>query len=144
MRRMTITRPLMVLAALAALLAAGCTDDDPAATPTPTVSTPATPTSTSPGTGIQPTDDPRVVIAASYANGEITTESSRVQANVGQLVRIEVTSEVAEEIHAHGVDKRADIAPGTTGVLEVTFPAAGRYRVELEKSHKLIVEIEVR
>jgi DNA/RNA endonuclease YhcR with UshA esterase domain len=59
-------------------------------------------------------------------------------------VTIRVTSDVAEEVHVHGYDKRVNVAAG--GTAEATFVAniPGVFEVEFERSHKLLFTLEVR
>src|SRR4030095_10031608 len=61
-----------------------------------------------------------VTIDIGYAGGSITGGGRR-SAALGQTVVIKVTSDVADEVHLHGYDKKADAAPGT--VATITFVA---------------------
>ena len=62
----------------------------------------------------------------------------------GRNVLITVTSDVADEVHLHGYDLRADVAPGTPATIRFTADAPGRFEIELEDSAVQIAELEVR
>jgi heme/copper-type cytochrome/quinol oxidase subunit 2 len=54
-------------------------------------------------------------------------------------VSIRVTSDVADEVHLHGYDKKVDVAPGAPATLTFTADIPGIFEVELEsRSIKLI------
>ena len=128
--------------ALVALAACGDGDDEPTVagqSPTTTAAsgpgtTQAGPTTTTAGT----------VLAVTVRGGSVVEGASRQRATLNQPVTIRVTSDVAEEVHVHGYDKRVDVAAGRTA--EVTFVAniPGVFEVEFERSHKLLFTLEVR
>ena len=62
---------------------------------------------------------------------------------LGQEVTLNVTSDVADEVHVHGYDKKADVEAG--GSVSITFIAdiPGQFEVELEDAHLKIVELRV-
>ena len=62
----------------------------------------------------------------------------------GRNVIITVTSDVAEEVHVHGYDLSADVAPGAPATIRFTADAPGRFEIELENSGVQIAELEVR
>ena len=62
----------------------------------------------------------------------------------GRNVLITVTSDVADEVHLHGYDLMADVAPGTPATIRFTADAPGRFEIELEDSAVQIAELEVR
>ena len=59
-------------------------------------------------------------------------------------VVVTVTSDVADEIHLHGYDVSADVAPGAPATLRFTADAPGRFEIELENTGVQIAELEVR
>ena len=121
--------------ALALLLAlASCGSGD-----SPTIDVPeTTPTTTASGAS------GGTVLAVTVRGGSVVEGASRQRATVNQPVTIRVTSDVADEVHVHGYDKKFDVAPGRTG--EVTFVAniPGVFEVEFERSHRLLFTLEVR
>ena len=84
------------------------------------------------------------MLAVTVRGGSVVEGGSRQRATVNQPVTIRVTSDVAEEVHVHGYDKKFPVAAGQRG--EVTFVAniPGVFEVEFERSHKLLFTLEVR
>jgi len=62
----------------------------------------------------------------------------------GRDVVITVTSDVADEVHVHGYDLMADVAPGSPATIRFTADAPGRFEIELENTGVQIAELEVR
>ena len=62
----------------------------------------------------------------------------------GRDVVITVTSDVADEVHVHGYDLMADVAPGSPATIRFTADAPGRFDIELENTGVQIAELEVR
>jgi hypothetical protein len=131
--------------ALVALAACGDGDDEPTvAGQSPTTTAASGPATTQGGvTSTTPTTT-GTVLAVTVRGGSVVEGASRQRATLNQPVTIRVTSDVAEEVHVHGYDKRVDVAAGRTG--EVTFLAniPGVFEVEFERSHKLLFTLEVR
>ena len=84
------------------------------------------------------------MLAVTVRGGSVVEGGSRQRATVNQPVTIRVTSDVAEEVHGHGYEKKFPVAPGQRG--EVTFVAniPGVFEVEFERTHKLLFTLEVR
>ena len=118
------------IATTAVVVLAGCGDDGAA---TPTTTTSGAPIDTAGATTIE----------VGYANGAITGGGKR-SATRGQPVVIKVTSDVADEIHLHGYDKKADAAPGTVATITFIADKPGIFEVELEKKGLRLFELEVK
>lgn len=140
------------IATAAVMVIAGCGDD--AATPpatsdrAPTTTTGAVtivassvPASTSVGATTVTTG--AVTIEIGYAGGTITGGGKRSAAR-GQAVVIKVTSDIADEIHLHGYDKKANVAPGTVATITFLADKPGIFEVELEKKGLRLFELEVK
>ena len=128
--------------ALVALAACGDGDDEPTvAGQSPTTTAASGPGTTQAGAT---TTTAGTVLAVTVRGGSVVEGASRQRATLNQPVTIRVTSDVAEEVHVHGYDKRVDVAAGRTA--EVTFVAniPGVFEVEFERSHKLLFTLEVR
>ena len=69
---------------------------------------------------------------------------SRDSVSVGSNVVVTVTSDVADEVHVHGYDLMADVAPGAPATIRFKADAPGRFEIELEGSGVQIAELEVR
>jgi hypothetical protein len=133
----TWRRTAAAVGAAVCLAAAGCGgSSEPSAT---TTGGTAETTAATVTTGTAATTAPKAtVIAVSYENGTITGGGRR-EAPVGETVSIRVTSDVADEVHLHGYDKKVDVAPGAPATLTFTADIPGIFEVELEsRSIKLI------
>ena len=118
------------IATAAVMVIAGCGDDDA-----------ATSSTTTSGASINTTD--ATTIEVGYAGGTITGGGKRSVA-LRQTVVIEVTSDVADEVHLHGYDKKADAAPGTVATITFVADKPGIFEVELEKKGLRLFELEVK
>ena len=136
----------LVVGMVAGCLVAGCGGDDgdqeAAATTVATTST-----STGASTGSQATTTTAgfsgVLIEATVTGDEVETASRRVRIDRGQKVRIRVQADRAEEVHLHGYDLSADVAPGRPAVIDRTADAPGVFEVELEQAHLRLFELQV-
>ncbi|HET7719255.1 MAG TPA: hypothetical protein VFK43_04755, partial [Acidimicrobiales bacterium] len=127
-----------VLAAIALVILVGCGGDDDE--PTVASDTPATTVGSSPST----TTSTGTVLSVTVRGGSVVEGGSRQRATLNQPVTIRVTSDVADEVHVHGYEKKFPVAAGQRG--EVTFVAniPGVFEVEFERSHKQLFTMEVR
>lgn len=74
------------------------------------------------------------------ASGEVMD----VEVSKGDEVRLVVRADAEEEVHVHGYNEFADVAPGEPAELEFVADIEGIYEIELEGSHTQIAELEVR
>ena len=139
------------------LFAVACGDDDTTTTTTassttspPTVpGSPLPPETTTTAAPITTTTDSAVdiVIEVIGSSVEVRVEgvptSGRIQLDLGTEVRLTVAVDVTDEVHLHGYDLTADVAPGEPGVIEFTTDIPGIFEVELEDSHRPLAEIQV-
>jgi hypothetical protein len=58
-------------------------------------------------------------------------------------LRIVVIADVSDEVHVHGYDLTADVAPGSPAVLNFTTDVAGRFEIELEQLGRQIAQLNV-
>ena len=136
----------LVVGMVAGCVVAGCGGDDgdqeAAATTVATTST-----TTGASTGSQATTTTAgfssVLIEATVTGDKVETASRRVRIDRGQKVRIRVQADRAEEVHLHGYDLSADVAPGRPAVIDFTADAPGVFEVELEQAHLRLVELQV-
>lgn len=61
----------------------------------------------------------------------------------GERVTLRVRSDVADELHVHGYDLSAPLPAGEPVALSFVAGTAGRFEVELHKSHREIGALEV-
>ena len=76
-------------------------------------------------------------------NGQPVGGIADVQVQSGEEVNLLVRADVEEEVHVHGYDEMADVAPGAPA--RVRFPAdiQGVFEVELEGSATQIARLEI-
>lgn len=145
MSRSGAARACALFASLSLLTAACGSDGDDAATATSTTSTAAgasgstttAPAATTTTTASVPT------IEVTYAGGSVTGGVRTAKVALNTKVRLQVTSDVADEIHVHTYDVMADVAAGQTVTLEVDATIPGRHEVELEDLGKPLIFLEV-
>ena len=136
---MTRARWLVVGVLAGCLPLAGCGGDDGdqgAAATTTGASTSTEATTTTAGFS-------GVLIEATVTGDEVETASRRVRIDRGQKVRIRVQADRAEEVHVHGYDLSADVAPGRPAVIDFTADAPGVFEVELEQAKLRLFELQV-
>ena len=137
-----------VLTTVAALTLAGCGDDgSPQATGTTTTAVPATTaTTTGSGTTAGPTTtaDSTPTIEVRVVGGKPQGGVRREQVKTGETLVLRVTADVADEVHLHGYDKSADVAPGKPAEIRFTADIPGVFEVELEQRKQKLIELEVR
>jgi hypothetical protein len=134
------------LTTVAALMLAACGDDgSPQATGTTT--TTAATTTTGPGTTSGPTTtaaDTTPRIEVTVVGGKPQGGVRREQVKTGETLVLRVTADVADEVHLHGYDKSADVAPGRPAEIRFTADIPGVFEVELEQRKQKLIELEVR
>jgi hypothetical protein len=135
----------VAMLAAAALTLTACGDDGaPQATGTTTSTAPTT--TTGPATTAEPTTtaDPTPVIEVRVVGGKPQGGVRREQVQSGETVVLRVVADVADEVHLHGYDKTADVAPGKPAQIRFTADIPGVWEVELEQRKQKLVELEVR
>lgn len=132
--RARLAAPLALAAGLALALA-GCSENEEETTAT-TLTAP----STAPG--------PTTTLAARLVDVVVRRGSveggGRHEVPLNERIRLRVTSDAAEEVHVHGYEHRFQVGP--TGPAEITFIAnlPGVFEVELEKTHRRLLSLEVK
>ena len=126
-------RPAALL--LAVVLGLAACADDAADDPTDATGATAVATTTSaPAAG-------RVVNVA--FRGGVVTGDTRHQVRRGEVVRLVVASDVADEVHVHGYDDKAEVPAGGTVELSFTADIPGVFEVELERQGRRLLTLEV-
>lgn len=128
-----------------ALLAAGCGSQ-----PNSTVggaSSPAAPGPAAPSSSAAP--GPEAGAAAertlrlSYADGEVSGNTGRVPVALGATVTVLVRSDVADELHLHGYDRRVPVPAGGSATLRFTADIPGVFELELHETGVALASLEV-
>lgn len=152
-----IRRTLAALAATACvLLVAGCGDDEPdpdassETTPSPTPE-PSVTASDAPSETTQPSPTPPPSSAApegrtieiTFSGDDVTPNGDRVQVTAGEPVTLDVTADVAGEIHVHSdPEQELEYGAGETS-LKLVIDRPGIVEVESHDLDKVIVQLEV-
>ena len=125
-------------------LPAGCDGDDTQAAAT-TMATTSTGAGRSSGSRATTTTAAfsGVLVQATVTGSNVQTASRRARIDLGQKVRIQVQADRSEEVHVHGYDLKADVAPGRPAVLDFTADVPGVFEVELEQSELKLFELQV-
>jgi hypothetical protein len=114
-------------------------DDDETSTGTTTTAV-TEPTATETATAAAP-EATRLVVT--IRGGEPVDGIIRAEARKGDPVVVIVRSDVADEVHVHGYDLMADVAPGKPVRIEFTANLTGRFEIELEGRGKQIAQLTV-
>ena len=69
---------------------------------------------------------------------------SRVPIRLGSSVALVVGSDVGDEVHLHGYDRKVDVPAGGTATLEFVADQAGVFEAELQSRGIQLVQLEVR
>jgi FtsP/CotA-like multicopper oxidase with cupredoxin domain len=141
---------------LAGLALTGCTSA-PTATPTPAATSasasPSASTSASASPSASPTPTPSetsavntVTIDITIADGQVSPNGEKIDVDLGQTIVLNVTSDEADEIHAHtdgdGYELEVPAGKKVTGEFAINGP--GSYEVESHHLEKTIVILNAR
>ena len=131
-------------------------DEEPAATTTEAQVTTTAATTTEPEVT---STEPEVTTTAPAATAPVEPAVVRISISVpgdkaptvkkftvkqGRQVVLVVKSELADEVHLHGYDLSADVAPGEPATIRFKATAPGIFEAELESRGLPIAELEVR
>ncbi|MDQ4069417.1 MAG: hypothetical protein M3203_08105 [Actinomycetota bacterium] len=139
---MPLLRP--VVAAVAVLALSGCGSGDDSVTVAGQTSTTSAASPTTAGGAPTTTAAAAGTVLSVTVRGGAVEGASRQRATLNQPVTIRVTSDVADEVHVHGYDRTAEVAPGRPAELTFVANIPGVFEVELERSHRLLFTMEVR
>jgi hypothetical protein len=76
--------------------------------------------------------------------GAVVGGVQRFPITLGQTVELEVSSDVADEVHLHGYDRKVNVPAGGQATLSFVADVPGVFEVELEQSKIQIAQLEVR
>lgn len=140
---------LVIVAAIAVAAAAFLLlrpdDDEPAPSPTPATTSPVTatqPAATTPRPTATTDNKPQVFVIRTKAGAPVG-EPASVDVEKGDTVRIDVTSDVDEEVHVHGYDISKAVAAGRRARLRFPATIDGRFEIEFHESGEKIGELTV-
>ena len=81
----------------------------------------------------------RVDVAGGAPEGGVR----RVEAELGSVVALMVTSDIAEEVHVHGYDILRGLSEGNPAHFAFTASIPGVFEVEFEGSGRLLLQLEI-
>ncbi|MEL7155263.1 MAG: hypothetical protein AAFN30_01545 [Actinomycetota bacterium] len=87
---------------------------------------------------------PDQVIEASISEGEVTVSDDRFDVTLGSTVLLRVSADRPDEVHLHGYDVLAVIAPDQPAELAFVADTPGVFEVELEDAGTFLFEVAVR
>ncbi len=141
---MTHRLAVAALAVTAAAVLAGCGSDDGAhddghrhsSTPAAFSATaaPATASAAAPAADATKLE----IRGGALVSGPATIEVKR-----GAQVRLQVSTDAPDELHIHGYDKTAPLAPGAAATVEFTADIPGLFEIELHEAGKRIAQLRV-
>lgn len=115
------------------------TDEAPAPTPAGTTSPPGQAAEEEPA----PTPAGRTV-TITVVGGEPEGGIERIRVAQGETITLVVTSDAPGTVHVHGYDLTEEVTAGGQATLRFTADSAGVYEVEIEETHVVLAELEVR
>jgi hypothetical protein len=89
------------------------------------------------------TGSERIEITVEVHEGTVGTRSDQIAVDLGLTVVLNVTSDIADEVHIHGYDHRMELNPGEPVSIEFVADIPGIFEVELEKSHLHVIHLQV-
>jgi hypothetical protein len=91
-------------------------------------------------------DEP-VVVEVEIDNAQVSPTIGRIAMDIGDEMRLSVTSDEADTIHVHGVDRTLRLEPDVTGEIDFVVPPGvprGVYAVETHGGGLILFEIKIR
>jgi hypothetical protein len=77
------------------------------------------------------------------SGGQVTGDTGRVPVALGEQVTLTVTSDAADELHVHGYDRAAELAPGTPATVRFPADVPGVFEVELHETGTVLLSLQV-
>jgi heme/copper-type cytochrome/quinol oxidase subunit 2 len=82
-------------------------------------------------------------VSVRFENGEVVGGLVRADIELDSRVELVVRADVEDEVHLHGYDLSADVAPGQPARISFTADVAGEFEVELEQLGIPLAELTV-
>ena len=127
------------------LAAAGCASGDETPSADSSATATGSPSGSASETNSEPTPTQKTVqITVSVRDGKVTPKPRRVSIPLGDQVRLQVTSDVDDELHVHGFDVEEPLEAGRTTTVELTADQQGVFEVETHETELQLVQLAVR
>ncbi|MCR4513843.1 hypothetical protein [Aeromicrobium sp. 50.2.37] len=134
----------LVTTVAAGLLLAGCGEPGPG-TDTPSAAPSSTSASPSAAASAEASADPGVVVDVTLTADGPEPQGERVEVKVGEPITLNVTAEVADEVHVHSdPEVSIDVEAGDETSRTFTIDRPGQVAVESHATHAVIVQLVVR
>lgn len=134
----------LVTTVAAGLLLAGCGDPDPG-TDAPSAAPSSASASPSAEESADVGADPGVVVDVTLSADGPTPQGERVEVEVGEPITLNVTAEVADELHVHSdPEVSIDVEAGDETSRTFAIDRPGQVAVESHATHAVIVQLVVR
>lgn len=142
-------RSVVTLAPVALfVLLAGCgsTTTDSASTSPSAAPTPSAAGATqSPRAHQAPLPEEATIVEIAISGGTVTPTNGQTQATIGKPIVLQVTSDVADQLHVHSVPEHTfNVEPRPDQNFEFTVDVPGQVDVELHDVNRTVVTIQVR
>ncbi|CAI9410852.1 MULTISPECIES: cupredoxin domain-containing protein [Aestuariimicrobium] len=85
-----------------------------------------------------------VTVDVTIRNGSVTPNGTTVDVAKGGSVTVNVTSDMADEIHVHGLDRELQVKAGVPASMTFTADQGGVFEMESHELDKLVVKFAVR
>lgn len=85
-----------------------------------------------------------VTVTVAVRDGKVVPAPHRVDVPLGSQIKLQVTSDVDDEVHVHGFDVEQPLDAGRTTTIELTADQPGLYEVETHESELQLLQLEVR
>jgi hypothetical protein len=125
------------------LTLAGCAGTDPAA---PTDAAPRSASASSAPSSSAPSPSAAESgqrIDVRVSGGQVSGDTGRVPVPAGEPVTLTITSDVADEVHVHGYDLTAELAPNVAAELTFAATIPGVFEVELHDAGTVLLTLQV-
>ena len=135
---------LLSLVCAALLAASGCASQtDPGAQAVPSGTDASSKTGT---TGSSPgyNSTSTVELNVSIRDGKVSPRPRRVPVPLGAAVQLQVTSDVDDVIHVHGMQIEESVPAGQPTTITIPAEQPGLYEVETHESGLTLLQLEVR
>lgn len=103
----------------------------------------STATTTTTGEPTSTTAEAARRIEVTVRDGAVVGGAQRERVALGEPVALVVDADVSDEVHVHGYDHRAPVAPGAPAEVRFTPDIPGVFEVELEERGLVLVRLEV-
>ncbi len=82
-------------------------------------------------------------VEVAFAGGAVTGGVVRYAVPVGSTVELVVASDVADEVHLHGYDRRSFVTAGASTTIRLDADLPGVFEAELEQRGVPLAELQV-